>query len=106
MAPPADDDTAALDETGGVVVASWTCGIAETVAWLEDPVVRDARLFVDAPLVVDDATGQRLCEKQTGQLYSAWKLLPNTSNLGSRFFGGVCCAASLRRAAGATTGRA
>lgn len=40
-------------------------------------------LFVDAPLVVDNVRGQRLCEKQVGQRYGRWKVSANTTNLGS-----------------------
>ena len=58
-----------LGPTGRVLEAGWCVGLAETVAWLEVHATEDVRLFVDAPLVVENATGQRLCERQVGQRY-------------------------------------
>jgi predicted RNase H-like nuclease len=79
----------AVDETGRVLAAGWTCGIAETLAWVEGTAGHDALLFVDAPLVVTNAGGQRPCEKQTGQRYGRWQVSANTTNRGSRWLGGV-----------------
>ncbi len=45
-----------------------------TLAWVEANAGANALLFVDAPLVVENETGQRLCEKQTGQRYGRWKV--------------------------------
>jgi predicted RNase H-like nuclease len=90
----ADTGVAALDETGRIVSAGWTSGIDETLAWIEETAEEDALLFVDAPLVVGNAGGQRLCEKQTGQRYGRWQISANTTNLNSRWLGGV----TLRRA--------
>lgn len=85
----ADSGVAAIDIHGQVLAAGWTCGIAETVDWVEAQAGPDALLFVDAPLVVENETGQRLCEKQTGQRYGRWKVSANTTNLGSRRLAGV-----------------
>ncbi|HUP22974.1 MAG TPA: DUF429 domain-containing protein [Thermoanaerobaculia bacterium] len=89
----AETGVAAVDETGQVVAAGWTRGIAETLAWVADEAREDALLFVDAPLIVDNASGQRLCERHTGQRYGRWQVSANTTNLLSRWLGGV----SLRR---------
>lgn len=85
----AETGVAALDETGQIVSAGWTRGIAETLAWVEELAADDALLFVDAPLVVENVGGQRLCEKQTGQRYGRWQVSANTTNLNSRWLGGV-----------------
>lgn len=85
----ADTGVAAVDEIGQVLAAGWTCGIAETLAWVEETAGDDALLFVDAPLVVANAGGQRPCEKQTGQRYGRWQVSANTTNRGSRWLGGV-----------------
>lgn len=85
----ADTGVAALDEKGLVIAAGWTCGIVETLEWVEANADLDALLFVDAPLVVDNEAGQRLCEQQTGQRYGRWKVSANTTNLGSPRLAGV-----------------
>src|SRR5438094_954327 len=68
---------------------AWGEGSAEKIAWVEDTAGDHALLFVDAPLIVENATGQRLCEKQTGQRYGRWKVSANTTNLSSLWLGGV-----------------
>ena len=55
-----------LDPAGNVAAAGWTVGVDATVAWLDNHAPVDALLFVDAPLVVNNETGQRRCEKQVG----------------------------------------
>jgi len=81
------------------LAAGWTSGIAETIEWIEDiaDADADALLFVDAPLVVDNEEGQRLCETQTGQRYGRWKVSANTTNLSSRWRGGVTLRRELER---------
>jgi predicted RNase H-like nuclease len=85
----AESGVVALSAMGEIVDAGWTCGIGETVEWVERVAPAGMLLFVDAPLVVDNATGQRVCERQTGQRYGRWKVSANTTNLGSRYLGGV-----------------
>jgi predicted RNase H-like nuclease len=85
----ADTGVAALDVSGEIVDAGWTCGIAETIDWVEANALDETLVFVDAPLVVDNQSGQRLCETQTGQRYGRWNVSANTTNLNSRFLGGV-----------------
>ena len=53
-----------IDQEGNGAAAEWTIGVDETVAWLEGHVPADALLVVDAPLIVNNEAGQRLCEKQ------------------------------------------
>jgi len=74
---------AALDRDGNVLDAGWTIGLAATVDWVDNCAEDDTLLFVDAPLIVDNTTGQRLCETEVGRRYWRWKVSANTTNLGS-----------------------
>jgi predicted RNase H-like nuclease len=76
---------------GDVLHAGWTRGPDETVEWIDHVVAErtDVLLFVDAPLVVNNPTGQRLCEKQVGQRYGRWKVSANTTNVRSPRVAGV-----------------
>ena len=69
--------------------ADWTRGVEETVAWVERNAPDDALLFVDAPLVVHNESGQRLCEKQVDQRYGRAKVSANSTNIRSKWLGGV-----------------
>jgi predicted RNase H-like nuclease len=81
---------AAIDARGQVLDAGWCRGVAETVAWADATAGGgDAVMFVDAPLVVRNETGQRLCETQVGQRYGRWKVSANTTNLASPRLAGV-----------------
>lgn len=79
----------ALEPDGTVIDAGWTTGIAATAAWIEAFAGSDAIAFVDAPLLVLNESGQRLCEKQVGQRYGRWKVSANSTNLSSVLLGGV-----------------
>ena len=46
-------------------------------------------MFADAPLVVRNQAGQRLCETQVGQRYGSWKVSANTTNTRSPRLAGV-----------------
>ena len=78
-----------LGPTGSVVEAGWTVGPEETLDWLDRYAPPNAHLFVDAPLVVANATGQRLCEKQVGQRYWRWGVSANSTNCMSPHLAGV-----------------
>jgi predicted RNase H-like nuclease len=85
-----ESGVAALDPSGVVLDAGWAVGLAQTAGWVrsvagEGPAV----LFVDAPLLVDNPTGQRLCERQVGQRYGRWKVSANSTNVGSPRLAGV-----------------
>jgi predicted RNase H-like nuclease len=80
---------AAIDSYGRVLAAGWTHGVEETLAWANAAADGDALLFVDAPLVVCNDTGQRLCEKQVGQRYGRWKVSANTTNTRSPRLAGI-----------------
>jgi predicted RNase H-like nuclease len=90
---------AALDATGRVVEAGWTRGLDETVEWAMSAADDGpALLFVDAPLVVNNPSGQRLCETQVGQRYGRWKVSANTTNVGSPRLAGVSLCGRLEAA--------
>ena len=86
---PNESGVVMLDPNGTVVRAGWTVGVAETVAWLRKNAPANALLFVDAPLVVNNETGQRLCEKQVGQRYWCWDVSANSTNRQSPRLAGV-----------------
>ena len=78
-----------LDATGKIVQAGWTVGVKETVDWLESHAPKESLLLVDAPLVVTNKRGQRLCEKQVGQRYGRWQVSANSTNTSSPRLAGV-----------------
>lgn len=84
-----ESGVAMLDAAGKVVQAGWIRGVAETVAWVEQNAHDETLLFVDAPLVVNNESGQRLCEKQVGQRYGRWKVAAHSTNNRSKWLGGV-----------------
>ena len=88
-AKPNESGIVMLDESGAIVSAGWVVGIDEVVDWLDRYAPSDALLFVDAPLVVNNARGQRQCEKEVGQRYWRWGVSANSTNLGSRNLAGV-----------------
>jgi predicted RNase H-like nuclease len=87
--PAHDSGVVALDQSGEVVDAGWTSGLAPTQAWIEEFAQADTLLFIDAPLIVDNPFGQRLCETQVGRCYGRWKVSANTTNLQSSRLAGV-----------------
>ncbi len=88
----------AVDPSGRVVDAGWACGLRETTDWIENVATPDTILMVDAPLVVSNATGQRLCETQVGQRYGRWKVSANSTNLSSPRLAGVALIRALELA--------
>jgi predicted RNase H-like nuclease len=86
-----ESGVAALDETGVILDAGWTRGVDETQDWIARTIGRrqNVLLLVDAPLLVLNADGQRLCEKQVGERYGRWKVSANSSNLATPHRAGV-----------------
>lgn len=97
--PANETGVAAIDATGTVLDAGWTRGVEETLAWTERLAldIDDIALFIDAPLVVTNPTGQRLCDTQVGQRYGRWKVSANTINLSSARLAGVVLRERLER---------
>ncbi|MCW6004607.1 DUF429 domain-containing protein [Micromonospora sp. CPCC 205371] len=72
---------AVIDRHGNVLDAGWTNRMDETLTWIEAVTAgTEALVFVDAPLVVDNPSGQRPCETQVGQRYGRWQVSANTTN--------------------------
>ncbi|MFD6415272.1 DUF429 domain-containing protein [Streptomyces sp. NPDC060194] len=87
---PNETGVAAIDRTGTVIDCGWTFGTEETLEWiLRTAGGRPGLAFVDAPLVVDNPTGQRLCEREVGQRYGRWKVSANSTNQGSPRLAGL-----------------
>ncbi len=73
---------------------SWTLagtrGVKQTISWADTAAGDgDAVMFADAPLVVSNKTGQRLCETQAGQRHGRWKVSADTTNTHSPSLAGV-----------------
>ena len=80
----------AINSGGQVLDAGWIHGVEETIAWANAAAGScDALMFVNAPLVVRNDAGQRLCETQVGQRYGRWKVSANTTNTQSPRLAGV-----------------
>lgn len=79
----------ALEGAGIVRDAGWTCGVEETVSWIERIAEPDTLLMVDAPLMVENPTGQREAEREVGRRYGRWHVSANSTNLTSPRLAGV-----------------
>ena len=86
---PNESGLVMLNPAGEVVHAGWTVGVAATVDWIDRTAPAEALLFVDAPLVVNNPIGQRLCENQVGKRYGRWRVSANSTNLSSPRLAGV-----------------
>lgn len=88
---PQETGAVVLDAQGTVLHADWTVGVTDAVEWVQEhvPEHADALLFVDAPLVVNNHVGQRVCETQVGQRYGRWKVSANSTNKASKHLAGV-----------------
>lgn len=87
---PNETGVAVVDAAGTVLDCGWTRGVEETLAWIAGAAAGGSALaFVDAPLVVDNPTGQRPCEREVGRRYGRWKVSANSTNLNSRHQAGV-----------------
>jgi predicted RNase H-like nuclease len=79
----------ALEPKGTISEAGWTIGLEATIDWIQQHSTDDTLLFVDAPLVIANATGPRLADRQTGQRYGHWWVSANSVNLNSPRQAGV-----------------
>ncbi len=81
---------AVIDGDGQILDAGWTRGVRHTIGWADKAAGDgDSVMFADAPLVVTNETGQRLCETQVGQRYGRWKVSANSTNTHSPRLAGV-----------------
>lgn len=79
----------AVDLRGRVVDAGWAHGVDEVLSGIDDWAEPDTLAMIDAPLVVENPSGQRRCETEVGQRYGRWKVSANSTNLGSPRLAGV-----------------
>jgi predicted RNase H-like nuclease len=86
----------ALDPDGGIAAAGWTTSVAETLEWVRQHAEPDTLAFVDAPLLVLNDRGQRLCEREVGRRYGRWKVSANSTNRASARLAGVALLSLLR----------
>lgn len=86
-----------INGTGRVIDAGWTVGVAETVQRIQTLTAEASRavVFVDAPLVVTNESGQRLCERQVGRRYGKWLISANSTNKRTKRSAGVTLLAEL-----------
>jgi predicted RNase H-like nuclease len=88
----------ALEADGTIAAAGWTIGLDATIDWIiAEAASRDVMLFVDAPLLILNATGQRDCEQEVGQRYGTFKVSANSTNLGSPHTAGVALREALEQ---------
>lgn len=79
----------ALDPDGSLAAADWTLGVEATARWIEEHAQPGTVVLIDAPLLVLNDTGQRLCEKQVGQRYGYLNVSANSTNKRSPRAAGV-----------------
>src|SRR2546428_13162730 len=73
-----------LEGNGQINAAGWTVGLDDTLDWIRTVAAgSDVLLFVDAPLLILNASGQRDCEREAGNRYGAFKASANSPNLAS-----------------------
>lgn len=88
---------AAIDSDGVIVAAGWARGIDAVVEWVTSTLAERAMINhsdgciigVDAPVVIPNATGMRLAERQVGMGYGRWKVAANPSNMAMGWKGGL-----------------
>ncbi|MEU8792926.1 DUF429 domain-containing protein [Streptomyces sp. NPDC048643] len=99
-ARPNETGVAVIDGRGEVLDCDWTRGIDETAEWIASVATERASClaFVDAPLVVDNPSGQRPCEREVGRRYGRWKVSANSTNTASPRLAGVLLLERLRAA--------
>lgn len=85
----------ALEPSGHVRDAGWTIGVDAAAQWICDHAEPDTLVFIDAPLLVTNPTGQRLCETHVGQRYWRSSVSANSTNTASRRLGGVALLTAL-----------
>lgn len=79
----------ALDQRGCILDAGWTSGVKETCTWINRWASGEAIAFIDAPLVVNNKSGQRQCEREVGQMFGSRLVSANSTNEGSSKRAGI-----------------
>jgi len=86
---PNETGLALLEDTGRILDAGWARGIDAVADWVVGTAKPGDVVAVDAPLVVHNASGMRMAERQVGMGYGRWKVAANASNTGVGWQGGV-----------------
>src|SRR4051794_2936294 len=79
---PNETGVVAADLEGNVLDAGWVTGLDETIAWIQANRSDNTLAMIDAPLMVTNPDGQRLCEKHVSQRYGRWMVFANSTHLG------------------------
>lgn len=79
----------ALDANGSIADAGWTVGLDDTRRWIAELSTQNSLLLIDAPLVVDNPSGQRVADRHVGQRYGRWWVSANSMNTSSPRQAGV-----------------
>jgi predicted RNase H-like nuclease len=79
---PNETGVVAAATDGRILDAGWCRGVEATASWMARWATADAIAMIDAPLVVNNLSGMRECEKEIGRRYGRWKVSANASNLG------------------------
>ncbi|MBX7134161.1 MAG: DUF429 domain-containing protein [Fimbriimonadaceae bacterium] len=88
----------ALSATGKILDAGWCEGVADVASWMDRLGGSSQSLgFIDAPLVVTNPAGQRLCETEVGRRYGRWKVSAHSTNQNSANKAGVRLREELER---------
>ncbi|MDH6236336.1 DUF429 domain-containing protein [Cryobacterium sp. CG_9.6] len=78
-----------LDDDGTVLDAGWARGIDAVTDWILARATPGDVIAIDGPLVIENPTGIRECEREVAQRYSQWRVAANPSNLSRPILGGV-----------------
>lgn len=78
-----------IDDAGIVIDAGWATGIEEVAEWVVAHAEPGDVIAIDAPLLVENPSGMRLCEREVGQRYGRWQVSAYPSNLALPALGGV-----------------
>lgn len=78
-----------IDDAGVVIDAGWATGIEAVAEWVITHAEPGDVIAIDAPLLVENASGMRLCEREVGQRYGRWQVSAYPSNLALPALGGV-----------------
>ena len=79
-----------LGADGRILDAGWERGVKSVAEWIRAREQPGDVVAIDAPLVVTNLTGQRLCEKETSSRYVwPWFAGANSSNLAKVDLAGV-----------------
>jgi predicted RNase H-like nuclease len=88
--PANETGLVSLARDGQITDAGWARGLDDVLAWIVGHVQPGDVIAIDAPLVVPNLTGQRLCERETGSRYMyPWKVAANSSNRAKKDLVGV-----------------